>query len=363
MRQTIPLRWPMVFPRTRGLCRLSPVPADGWSFPILSLHSLRRRLDPYPAVPSGCTRPFLPHRPRPRVTANTLGEPELSLSCNFSRERYFEAAVIRYLQAPTLARLPDCTYRTTSRRWAAGPFTPRIAGPVTCSPAVASLHVRFRAIDMTGLSPVGLQSYRLLLPALRFPVCYTSRVMRPVQPSPCGISSAPGLADFGCVYHFTPASHVDGDRTDSGVPLLGGHYSASLLLRTPPPPSPLRPTSRVHRLYGLPCSAAFAAGGGGLLQLLGASLSPCCRYHPAGVECRVSQSTTLDAAFTLSDVGSASEASHFRGHLCVRFRCGPVTCSHPYDGPVNGLQVIGFPPSCHSSYKASGSCLGGIVSR
>jgi hypothetical protein len=167
MRQTIPLRWPMVFPRTRGLCRLSPVPADGWSFPILSLHSLRRRLDPYPAVPSGCTRPFLPHRHRPRVTGNTLGEPELSLSCNFSRERYFEAAVIRYLQAPTLARLPDCTYRTTSRRWAAGPFTPRIAGPVTCSPAVASLHVRFRAIDMTGLSPVGLQSYRLLLPALR----------------------------------------------------------------------------------------------------------------------------------------------------------------------------------------------------
>jgi len=132
MRQTIHLRWPMVFPRARGLCRLSPVPADGWSFPILSLHSLRRRLDPYPAVPSGCACPFLPHRPRPRVTGNTLGEPELSLSCNFSREQFFGAAVIRYLQAPTLARPPDCTYRTTSRQWAAGPFTPRIAGPVTC---------------------------------------------------------------------------------------------------------------------------------------------------------------------------------------------------------------------------------------
>jgi len=132
MRQTTHLRLPVVFPRARGLCRLSPVPADGWSFPILSLHSLRRRLDPYPAVPSGCTRPFLPHRPRPRVTGNTLGETELSLPCNFSRELFFEAAVIRYLQAPTLARPPYCTYRTTSRRWAAGPFTPRIAGPVTC---------------------------------------------------------------------------------------------------------------------------------------------------------------------------------------------------------------------------------------
>jgi hypothetical protein len=33
--------------------------------------------------------------------------------------------------------------------------------------------------------------------------------------------------------------------------------------------------------------------------LLSASLSPCCRYHPAGVEYRVSQPTTLHAAFTL----------------------------------------------------------------
>jgi hypothetical protein len=113
MRQTIRLRWPMVFPRARGLCRLSPVPADGWSFPTLSLHSLRRRLDPYPAVLSGCSCPFLPHRHRPRVTGNTLGATELSLSCNFSREPFFGAAVIRYLQAPTLARPPDCTYRTT----------------------------------------------------------------------------------------------------------------------------------------------------------------------------------------------------------------------------------------------------------
>src|SRR6516225_3295360 len=89
MRQAIHLRWPVVFPRARGLCRLSPVPADGWPFPILSLHSLRRRLDPYPAVPSGCVCPFLPHRHRPRVTGNTLGEPELSLTCNFSREQFF----------------------------------------------------------------------------------------------------------------------------------------------------------------------------------------------------------------------------------------------------------------------------------
>src|ERR1700730_6015680 len=43
-----------------------------------------------------------------------------------------------------------------------------------------------------------------------------------------------------------------GGSTDSGVPLLDGHCSASLLLRTLPSPSPLRPTSRFSRLYGLP---------------------------------------------------------------------------------------------------------------
>src|SRR3989442_838839 len=87
-----------------------------------------------------------------------------------------------------------------------------------------------------------------------------------------------------CLSHLTPASHVVRGPTNSGVPLLGGHYSTSLLLRTPPPPSPLRPFSRVLRLYGLPCSAGFPPGGGGLLQLLRASWSPCCRSHPAGVE-------------------------------------------------------------------------------
>ena len=45
------------------------------------------------------------------------------------------------------------------------------------------------------------------------------------------------------------------------------------------------PVSPVIRL---PCSAAFASGRGGFLQLLGMSLSPCCRYHPAGVTRRVS---------------------------------------------------------------------------
>jgi hypothetical protein len=65
---------------------------------------------------------------------------------------------------------------------------------------------------------------------------------------------------------------------------------------------PVRHPLAVPRLpgcagYTVPCSADFAAGRGGLLQLLGASLSSCCRYYPAGVSRRIGQIATVHAAF------------------------------------------------------------------
>src|SRR3989441_11449395 len=67
---------------------------------------------------------------------------------------------------------------------------------------------------------------------------------------------------------------------NSRVPLLHGRYPASSLLRTRPPPARRRTISRDPRLYARPDSAAFAAGRGGFLQLLDASVSPCCRSKP-----------------------------------------------------------------------------------
>src|SRR3954462_619637 len=84
---------------------------------------------------------------------------------------------------------------------------------------------------------------------------------------------------------------------DSRAPSLRGRYPASTLLRAPPPPSRLRPTSRGRRLYGLPVSAAVAVGRGGLLQLLDVSLPPSRRSPPAGVSRRVSRRATVHAAF------------------------------------------------------------------
>ena len=74
--------------------------------------------------------------------------------------------------------------------------------------------------------------------------------------------------------------------------------AAQHTLRAHPSPSRLRSTSRLSRLYDRPCSDDFSSGRGGLLQLLDASLSPCCRSHPAGVPRRVSQYASWHAAFT-----------------------------------------------------------------
>src|SRR2546428_10983240 len=67
---------------------------------------------------------------------------------------------------------------------------------------------------------------------------------------------------------------------NSRVPSLHGRYPASSLLRTRPPPARRRTISRDPRLYARPDSAAFAAGRGGLLQLLDASAPPCWRSEP-----------------------------------------------------------------------------------
>jgi hypothetical protein len=103
----------------------------------------------------------------------------------------------------------------------------------------------------------------------------------------------------GRLCHLVLAFPYVGDIANGRAPSLRGHYSASSLLRTQPPPSRLRPTSRFRRLYGLPCSDDFAPGRGALLQLLSMSLSPCCRFHSAEVNIRIGQSSAAHAAFAL----------------------------------------------------------------
>src|SRR5438445_13404793 len=102
---------------------------------------------------------------------------------------------------------------------------------------------------------------------------------------------------------------------NSRVPSLHGHYPASSLLRTRPPPSRRLTIARSPRLYARPDSADFAAGRGGLLQLLDAAASPCFRSLPL----RRAPRPTLFPYTTLFRSGvidrSASGIWIFRGQL------------------------------------------------
>jgi hypothetical protein len=121
------------------------------------------------------------------------------------------------------------------------------------------------------------------------------------------VFSASGPANQWTPLSSRPCLPYVGDIANGRAPSLRGHCSASSLLRTQPPPSRLRPTSRFRRLYGLPCSDDFAPGRAGLLQLLSMSLSPCCRFRPAEVNIRVGQSSAAHAAFALQLKARPSE--------------------------------------------------------
>src|SRR5215813_13237851 len=121
----------------------------------------------------------------------------------------------------------------------------------------------------------------------------------------------------GRLCHLVLAFLIVGETTNSRAPSLLGHYSDSSLLRTHPPPSRLRSTSRLSRLYDLPCSDDFSPGRGGLLQLLGMSLPPCCRFHPAEVREPLRSDFGSPCCLHPPDAGSAFGATHFRGHIRV----------------------------------------------
>jgi hypothetical protein len=111
MRQTKTLLLPSALAWSAGLCRLSQAPAGRWPFPTLSLQSLRRCLDPYPAVSFQCICPLLPGRQRPHLKRHRFGTPKYPLQCNFNRALLFGAAV-RQAHRPEHSRravIPLCS--------------------------------------------------------------------------------------------------------------------------------------------------------------------------------------------------------------------------------------------------------------
>jgi len=105
----------------------------------------------------------------------------------------------------------------------------------------------------------------------------------------------------------------------------------------------------------------FAGGRGGLLQLLSASWSPCCRSHPAGVARRDSQPATGHTAFTPDyGLGLRSFALSRLPLRSLSLRPGD-SLAIPKMAVSMGFRV-GFPAPDHPSYGASGSSPGGTTS-
>ncbi len=92
-----------------------PAPADHRTFPTLFPQSLCRCLDPYPVVFSRCIYSFLPGRPRPHVNGETFGTPYYPCNATSTGADITGLQSFAYVQAPILARPPDCTYRCGSQ--------------------------------------------------------------------------------------------------------------------------------------------------------------------------------------------------------------------------------------------------------
>src|SRR5262249_37785671 len=158
---------------------------------------------------------------------------------------------------------PLTSFRMSGRPWRLHPSSARFVA----SPRIGYASRPNRAIDGRGLPPP--RSAALLA-------------------APTPLSSRPCFPD------------LKETLQTAGPPRSTGVIPLPRLLRTRPPPSRLRSTSRFSRLYDLPCSGDFSAGALALHQPLAVSLSPCCRLHPPEVGSAASvRFSASHAAFAL----------------------------------------------------------------
>ena len=163
MRQSPSLTTALVCkPWTAGLRRLWSAPAGKRTFPTLSLQSLSRCLDPYPATFPGCMDPLLPRGLRPHLRVERFGTPEDLCKATFaegvfrgcSHSLIFRLPNLLGPQiAPTARPLSVLGGRAVYTRPNSEPLPAQSTGIATCLK---------RAIGTAGLAPAGLQPCRLL---------------------------------------------------------------------------------------------------------------------------------------------------------------------------------------------------------
>src|ERR1700752_2925949 len=144
----------------------------------------------------------------------------------------------------------------------------------------------------------------------------------------------------GRLYHLVLAFPIERDIPDRRAPLLRGRYPTSSLIRTHPSPSRRRPISRFSRLYDLPCSGDFSPGRGGLRQLLGVSLSPCCRFHPAEVKMPHRSDFGTPCCLRPTEAGSALGPSPFEATSAFTFVTARRLVASPRETLSMGFRIL-----------------------
>jgi hypothetical protein len=114
-------------------------------------------------------------------------------------------------------------------------------------------------------------------------------------------------------------------------------------------------TSQQILVIELIFSSNFSLGQVGLLQSLGMSLLPCCRYHPAGiVQTKCQFSLSMLPSPPNCRLGFQSFISITRPPVrSLTLRPGNLLIT-PKMTLSMGFRRFGYPPLCHSSYRASG---------
>src|SRR3954467_12467473 len=147
-----------------------------------------------------------------------------------------------------------------------------------------------------------------------------------------------------------------GPLRSAGIPPLRRYYG------------PLRHPLVVGRLPGAAGYTAYPASALSGRDEEGFSSCSACpgrravANHPAGATRRLNRFATGRAAFALTVAGSASGATHFRGHLAFSSVTARTTRTYPAGRVVEGLQHHRFPSGLPSSYGASDSYPGRSVS-
>ena len=103
------------------------------------------------------------------------------------------------------------------------------------------------------------------------------------------------------------------------------------------------------------CTGSEDVGAANVRTWLRLSLPPCCRFHPVEVTPPHRSDFGAPCCLHPSVAGSALGSFHFRGHICVHCRYGPMARNLPKGDLVDSLQSLGFPPPCYPNYGASDS--------